>query len=270
VHAASPCYTRLPVDGRAARRSDLARFPRWRNFSNPAFRGDTDHPDLSAECLNRPTHRRGGRLAPWRGDRHGTQRASWLRSWRSVAGGAYCDDHAALAASLSSARSRLSDVSCFVALRSMVCDSGRATIYACRGDLLRGAEPLGQQLAAIPRSFLGCGVRLSAASAARDRPTTSSALPRAGTTTRSFWPEAAVTPTRARLLMARLRHADGHRECPLVGEDRKWAAQGRSGAIDPFDGAPIRARMEKRPFRCRFTIKREFVDVMSMTNEGKL
>jgi hypothetical protein len=29
----------------------------------------------------------GGRLAPWRGDRHGTQRASWLRSWCSVAGG---------------------------------------------------------------------------------------------------------------------------------------------------------------------------------------
>lgn len=95
-------------------------------------------------------------LAPRRGDRHGTQRASWLRSWCSVAGGACCDDHAALAASLSSARSRISDVSCFVALRSVVCDSGRAAIHACRGDLLRGAEPLGQQLAAIPRSFLGC------------------------------------------------------------------------------------------------------------------
>jgi CBS-domain-containing membrane protein len=39
VHAASPCYTRLPVDGRAARRADLARFPRWRNLSNPTFRG---------------------------------------------------------------------------------------------------------------------------------------------------------------------------------------------------------------------------------------
>jgi hypothetical protein len=75
------------------------------------------------------------------------------------AGRAYCDDHAALAASLSSARSCSGDVSCSVALRSMVCDSGRATIYACRGDLLRGAEPLGQQLATIPRpimSFL-CG-----------------------------------------------------------------------------------------------------------------
>ena len=39
---------------------------------------------------------------------------------------------------------------------AMVCDSGRAAIHACRGDLLRGAEPLGQHLAAIPRSFLGC------------------------------------------------------------------------------------------------------------------
>jgi hypothetical protein len=126
------------------------------NFSNPTFRGDTDHSDLSAECPNRPTHRSGVRLAPWRGDRHRTQRVSWLWSWRSVAGGAYCDDHAALAANLSSARSSVSDVSCFVALRSMVPNSGRATIYACRGDLLRGAEPLRQQLAAIPRSFLAC------------------------------------------------------------------------------------------------------------------
>src|SRR5882672_6412436 len=33
-----------------------------------------------------------------------------------------------------------------VALRSMVCDSGRAAIYAYRGGLLRGAEPLGRQL----------------------------------------------------------------------------------------------------------------------------
>jgi hypothetical protein len=106
------------------------------------------------ECLNRPTHRSGVRLAPWRGDRHRTQHAPWLRSRRSVAGVARCDDHAALAARLSSARSRSGDVSCSVALRSMVCDSGRATICACRGGLLRGAEPLGQQLATIPRPFL--------------------------------------------------------------------------------------------------------------------
>jgi HPP family len=39
--------------------SELARFPRWRNLSNPTFRGDTDDSGLSAECLNRPTHRSG-------------------------------------------------------------------------------------------------------------------------------------------------------------------------------------------------------------------
>jgi CBS-domain-containing membrane protein len=36
-------------------------------------------------------------------------------------------------------RNRSGDVPCFAALRSMVCDSGGATIYACRGDLSRGA-----------------------------------------------------------------------------------------------------------------------------------
>jgi hypothetical protein len=43
-----------------------------------------------------------------------------------------------------------------VAFRSMVCDSGRVAIHACRGDLLRGAEPLRQQLAAIPCAVLSC------------------------------------------------------------------------------------------------------------------
>ena len=134
----------------------LARFPRWRNLSNPTFRGDADDSGLSAECLNRPTRRGSVRLAPWRSDRHRTHRATRLRSPRSVAGGAHCDDHAALAANLSSARSRSGDVSRPVAFRSMVCGSGRAAIHACPGDLLRGAEPFGQQPAAIPCAVLSC------------------------------------------------------------------------------------------------------------------
>ena len=136
--------------------SDLARFPRWRNLSNPTFRRDPDDSDLSAECLHRPTGRSSVRLAPWRGDRYRAQRATRLRSRCSVAGGARGHDRTALVASLSSARCRSGDVSCSVAFRSMVCNSGRAAIHACGSDLLRGAEPLGRRLAAIPRRFLSC------------------------------------------------------------------------------------------------------------------
>jgi hypothetical protein len=32
---------------------------------------------------------------------------------------------------------------------------------------------------------------------------------------------------------ARLRHADEHQECPLIGVDRKGPADGQSDAIDP-------------------------------------
>jgi hypothetical protein len=33
--------------------------------------------------------------------------------------------------------------------------------------------------------------------------------------------------------VARLRHAAFHPECPLLGQDRKWLAEGQSVAIDP-------------------------------------
>jgi hypothetical protein len=37
-----------------------------------------------------------------------------------------------------------------------------------------------------------------------------------------------------------------------------------------IDGKADQGKNGKKPFRCRFTGKREFVDVMSLTNEGKL
>lgn len=36
------------------------------------------------------------------------------------------------------------------------------------------------------------------------------------------------------------------------------------------DGTVDKGAEGKKPFRCRFTNKREFIDVMSLTNEGRL
>lgn len=37
-----------------------------------------------------------------------------------------------------------------------------------------------------------------------------------------------------------------------------------------IDGTADQGANGKKPFRCRFTKKREFIDVMSLTDEGKL
>jgi hypothetical protein len=37
-----------------------------------------------------------------------------------------------------------------------------------------------------------------------------------------------------------------------------------------IDGTADLGRQGRKPFRCRFTAKREFIDVMSLVNEGRL
>jgi len=41
-----------------------------------------------------------------------------------------------------------------------------------------------------------------------------------------IWPDSGLE-------MARSRHADRPWQCPLIAEDRKWAARAQSDAIDP-------------------------------------
>lgn len=37
-----------------------------------------------------------------------------------------------------------------------------------------------------------------------------------------------------------------------------------------IDGTADLGRQGRKPFRCRFTARREFIDVMSLVNEGRL
>jgi hypothetical protein len=64
--------------------------------------------------------------------------------------------------------------------------------------------------------------------------------------------------------LARLRHADEHQECPLIGADRKGPPDGQSDAIDP--GRTSRSFA----FRCRRAVPQQQKEVRGCRTQSSL